>query len=55
MEQQWLMQLSVKTAAAKRFITYCKADIQQQKQRSNFDWVTYQQAVKLVVERLEKG
>ncbi len=54
LELRWLKTGTVK-GAVKRFSEFCKEDIRQQSKEEGFDIKKYQDAVKLVVQKLDKS
>ncbi len=53
LELRWLKTESVE-GAVKRFAEFCKEDIREQSQQDDFDLDKYQEAVKLVLQKLDK-
>ena len=53
LELRWLKTESVE-GAVKRFAEFCKEDIREQSQQAGFDLDKYQEAVKLVLQKLDK-
>jgi hypothetical protein len=53
LELRWLKTESVE-GAVKRFAEFCKEDIREQSQQKGFDVDKYQEAVKLVLQKLDK-
>ena len=53
LELRWLKTENVE-GAAQRFAKFCKEDIKEQSQATSFDVGKYQEAVKLVLKKLDK-
>ncbi len=53
LELRWLKTESVE-GALRRFAEFCKDDIREQSQQADFDVDKYQEAVKLVLQKLDK-
>ena len=53
LELRWLKTESVE-GALRRFAEFCKNDIREQSQQADFDLEKYQEAVKLVLQKLDK-
>lgn len=52
LELRWLKTESVR-GAARRFAKFCKEDVREQSTQEDFDIEKYQDAVKLVLEKLD--
>ena len=53
LELRWLKIDNVE-GAVQRFAKFCKEDIKEQSKQADFDLEKYQEAVKLVIEKLDK-
>ena len=53
LELRWLKTENIE-GAVQRFAKFCKDDIREQSQEEDFDLDKYQEAVKLVLEKLDK-
>jgi hypothetical protein len=53
LELRWLKTENVE-GAVQRFAKFCKEDIKEQSQETSFDVDKYQEAVKLVLQKLDK-
>ena len=53
LELRWLKTDDVE-GAVQRFAKFCKDDIREQSQEADFDLANYQEAVKLVLQKLDK-
>ncbi len=53
LELRWLKTGDIE-GAAQRFAKFCKEDIQEQSEQAGFDLGKYQEAVKLVLQKLDK-
>jgi hypothetical protein len=53
LELRWLKTENVE-GAVQRFAKFCKDDIKEQSKKADFDLANYQEAVKLVLQKLDK-
>ena len=53
LELRWLKTDDIE-GAVQRFAKFCKEDIREQSQQADFDLDRYQEAVKLVLQKLDK-
>jgi len=54
LELRWL-KIDSTRGAIKRFSAFCKEDIKEQARKEDFDLDKYQDAIKLVIEKLDKS
>lgn len=54
LELRWLKTDSVR-GAVRRFAEFCKEDIKEQSKNDDFDLEKYQDAVKLIIKKLDKS
>ena len=52
LEMRWLKTENVR-GAAKRFAKFCKEDVREQSEKEDFDIEKYQDAVKLILQKLD--
>lgn len=52
LEMRWLKTESIR-GAARRFAEFCKEDVREQSAAEDFDLDKYQDAIKLVIEKLD--
>ena len=50
---RWLKEEGLTTKVAKRFAEFCEEDVEQRSNADTFDAEVYEEAVKLVIDRLE--
>jgi len=54
LELRWLKTDSVR-GAVRRFAEFCKEDIKEQSDKEDFDLGKYQDAIKLIIKKLDKS
>ncbi len=50
---RWLKEDELTTKVARRFVAFCDEDVEQQASMDNFDASIYEDAMKLILDRLE--